>query len=175
MPDIFRYPRIIFPDLAEHQLFTKFQPRDRDYIIPAGETFFVPFDASYLDVDDKLIMVPYIVAGANAVRVPRVHLWLEPCDKYPRGTRIIFRVFISSQPYDVTVYVGRYYIIPVSSFTLNTVGGDIEEKHVDDMWLRSSGYIRMRFYKSDSTLLPNYSGLDLIDSLPSFSGLLEVE
>jgi len=174
MPDTYRYPRIIFPDMAETSLFSRFQPNDKNYILPEGERFFVPFDRSYLDTNEgQLISVPLVSSG-RYIRVPRIHLWLEPCDKYPRGTRIQFRAFISGTIVtNVFLYVGRYYILPIRSASVGTVDG-IQQEYPDDMMVFLANLVRMRFAKGDGTLLPTYDGEDIDQDLPVFSGLVEV-
>lgn len=174
MPDIFRFPRIVFPDLAEHQLYDHFQERDKSYIIPSGETFFIPFDDSYADKENQIIVVPFTVGSGSYVRVSRIHLWIEPSEGYPRGTRMKFRSFISEIPYQCVVYVGRYYVIPVSSYTISDAPAGVKEVHKDDMWVLTSTIVRMRFYTGDDTLLPVYSGSVITQTLPIFTGLLEI-
>ncbi len=172
MPNVYRFPNIVFPDLVESPLYGNFQVRDRDFILPAGESLFIPFDRSYLNVPDQLIVVP--IATNTTARIPRIHLWLEPCDVYPRGTRLKFRMFISEVPYQCVVYVGRHYVIPLSSYAVESVAG-VEQEYRDDMFVISSGLVRMRFYTGSDVLLPV---LDVDDSiltdLPSFTGLVEV-
>ena len=171
MPNIYRHPRVVFPDMAESQLYDKFQPRDRDYILPDGETFFIPFDRSFLSAEDQIITVP--IATIARYRVPRIHLWLEPCDVYPRGTRVQFRVFINENPYQCNVYVGRYYIIPVSSYAILDVD-DVDQAYSDDMYVLSHGLVRMRFYTKGGTLLPELDEGDILQDIPMFNGLAEV-
>jgi len=175
MPNIFRYPKIIFPDLVEHPLYDEFQTRDKDFILTSGETYFIPFDESYLMMPDQVIYVPVVSDDERYVRVPRVHLWLEPSDLYPRGSMIKFRLFISGDiSYQVSIYVGRLYIIPMSSFDVVGYPGDMQFKFRDDMLTMLNKSVRFRFLKPDNTILPVFSGSTLTDPLPIFTGLLEV-
>lgn len=169
MPNVYRYPRIVFPDLVEHQLYDKFQYRDKNYILPGGAVHFVPFDDTYLDETDSIIIVPIITFSDMYVRVARMHLWLEPTDGYPRGTKIKVAPFLGDSSYKRTVYVGMYSILPMDSISIDTLAGGIVETHNDDMQVTSSIIVRIRFSDKDDNVLPN-----LGNKLPVFTGLLEV-
>lgn len=173
MPNIYRQPRIIFPDMSDHHLGDKFQKEDNYYIQPSGARSFISFDASYLNPIDNVIYVSFASKDKN-VRWSRVHLWVEPCLSYPRGTKLKFRLFLSSHPYQCIIYVGQYYIIPTSSFSIVTTAG-VDGVHRDDMKTVGSGLARFRFYNEFDEMLPAFSGTDLIRPLPIFNGLLEVE
>jgi len=170
MPDIFRYPRIVFPDLAEHQLVDKFQPKDKNYIKPTGSRMLIPFDESYLDDSDKVIFVPIVSLSGFYLRAARIHLWLEPSDGYPRGTRIKVSPFLANTSYSRIVYVGRYTILPMTSWSIDTVAGGVKEIHYDDMQLFTDAVIRIRFKDKDDNTLPDAS----FGQLPIFQGLVEI-
>lgn len=169
MPNTYRYPRVVFPDLAEHQLADKFQSRDRNYIMPGGMSIFIPFDETFLDVTDSIIIVPVIVPTGIAIRMARIHLWVAPTNGFPRGTRIKVNPFLGELSYKRTIYVGMYSILPLDSAASDTLPLSFTEHHSDDMLLINSAILRIKFYDKDDNLLPNIN-----DRLPIFYGQLEL-